>query len=98
MSEWIAVGINTLMWLIVGIVGIVKLGGHRSASTRLNTMENDLKDHLNDDNRPHTTCGEHGVLLQTVSETLKRFETSLSTLDVRVYNLVKNGGKPPGRF
>ena len=95
MTEWIAIGINGITLLGLGIVGLVKLSGGKSPAKRINDLDADFRAHENDES-PHQSCVEHRAILKNVNDTLQRFETSINTLDVRVYELVKNGGKPKG--
>lgn len=97
MTEIISVVVNVVMCIVLGIIGLVKLSGHKSAATRMDALEKDIKEHVADDT-PHVQCAKHTVILQTVSATLIRLEGKMDTLDVRVYNLVRNGGKPPESF
>jgi len=94
-AEWIAISINGITLVGIGIVGLARLSGGKSPAKRINDLDADFRAHENDES-PHQACVEHRAMLKGVAETLQRFEASINTLDVRVYELVKNGGKPKG--
>lgn len=94
MADIVSTVVSVFMFLVLGVIGLAKMSGHRSASTRIDKLETVFEKHIDDD-PPHARCTEHTVVLKTLSATLTRLEGKMDTLDIRVYNLVKNGGRPP---
>jgi hypothetical protein len=102
MAYWITVLINALMVGGMALMVFVRSGKKQAAleqkqdsdQERITKVEIALLNHAGD-SVPHKLCLEHAAVIKSIDNTLKRFESSLSTLDVRVYDMVKNGGKRP---
>jgi FlaG/FlaF family flagellin (archaellin) len=105
MSDWITVVLNALM--IAGMVIMVFHKSGKSQSTMEQKQESDhdsiakvevaLSNHTSD-LTPHKACLEHAATLKSIDTTLKQFAVTINTLDVRVYEMVKNGGKRPTEY
>jgi hypothetical protein len=84
MEGWLA----SNWYLLLTIIGLVFVG-----YWRLGKVENDLKDHLDKDNKaPHPACPVHGVKFDELISAISDVRATVKLLDTRIYDFMRSNG------